>query len=70
MESTLQNQERKATRELLNYYIDDENIPEGGREKEAYLGRSRGYLTDLVISGYRYLKAKGLEEQYWEWKTG
>ena len=38
MESTLQNQERKATRELLNYYIDDENIPEGGREKEAYLG--------------------------------
>lgn len=70
MASTLQSRERKSARDQLNYYIDDENIPEGRFEKEAYLGCSRRYLTELVISGYRFLLEKGLEEQYWEWKTG
>ena len=59
----------KGIREQVNYYIDDSNIPECGIEKIAYLGRSRQYLAGLVLDGYRFLKAQGLESQYLEWES-
>ena len=60
---------RKEIREQVNYYIDDSNMPECGMEKIAYLSCSRQYLAGLVLDGYRFLKAHGLESQYLGWES-
>ena len=60
----------EAIRQKINYYIDEDHPPGTPREYQSYLAAARLYLGDLTVSGYRFLKKRGLLEEYLMWRSG
>ncbi len=60
----------EAIRQKINYYIDENHPPGTPREYQSYLAAARFYLGELAVSGYCFLKKKGLLEEYLLWRSG
>ena len=53
-----------AIRDLLNYYIDDAQIPTRSVDSTAYLLQSRKFLAKLTCAGFLFLKKLDLLDDF------
>ena len=60
----------KVIRQRISYYIDEDHPPGSPREYQNYLVSARAYLGAMVVDGYRFLKSRGLLEEYLNWRYG
>jgi len=53
-----------ALRDLLNYYIDDEQIPSSPGDSITYLLKSRKFLAKFTCASFLFLKKHDLLEEF------